>query len=147
MKKLFEKIAAFVRKALGTIFDEFRKHSEAAVKVTANIKKFVESPITDVVTTLIPGDVDDAIAAKLRVVLPQVLQKVAIMHGILKENETNADVIENIIANLKEINPDARVSFWVLFSGELNKALSDGKLELAEAFILAQMAYLELKKK
>jgi hypothetical protein len=44
------------------------------------------------------------------------------------------------------MNPDARVSFWVLFSGELNKALSDNKLDLAEAFVLSQMAYIELKR-
>lgn len=146
MKKLFEKLSSFVKSILGNIFDEFKKHSEAAVKVTGNIKKLVESPIADVVVTVIPGDVDNAIVEKLRKVLPEVTQKVAILHGILKENDTNSDIVASVIENLKQMNPDARVSFWVLFSGELNKALSDGKLELAEAFVLSQMAYIELKK-
>lgn len=147
MKKLFEKLSSFVKSLLGNIFDEFKKHSEAAVKVTGNIKKLVESPIADVVVTIIPGDIDNAIVEKLRKVLPEVTQKVAILHGILKENDTNSDIIASVIENLKEMNPDARVTFWVLFSGELNKALSDGKLDLAEAFVLSQMAYIELKKK
>jgi hypothetical protein len=146
MKKLFEKLSSFVKSLLGNIFDEFKKHSEAAVKVTGNIKKLVESPIADVVVTVIPGDIDNAIVEKLRKVLPEVTQKVAILHGILKENDTNSDIIANVIENLKQMNPDARVSFWVLFSGELNKALSDGKLDLAEAFVLSQMAYIELKR-
>jgi hypothetical protein len=145
MKKLFEKLAFFVQRLLGNVFAEFRKHSEAAVRVTSKIKQLVESPITDVITTLIPGDIDDKIAEKLREVLPIALTKIAILHGILKENETNADVIGDIISNLKEMNPNARIAFWVMFSGELNVALSDGKLQLAEAFILAQMAYLEIK--
>jgi len=146
MKKLFEKLSSFVKSILGNIFDEFKKHSEAAVKVTGNIKKLVESPIADVVVTVIPGDIDNAIVEKLRKVLPEVTQKVAILHGILKENDTNSDIIASVIENLKQMNPDARVTFWVLFSGELNKALSDGKLDLAEAFVLSQMAYIELKK-
>jgi hypothetical protein len=146
MKKLFEKLSSFVKSLLGNIFDEFKKHSEAAVKVTGNIKKLVESPIADVVVTVIPGDIDNAIVEKLRKVLPEVTQKVAILHGILKENDTNSDIIANVIENLKQMNPDARVSFWVLFSGELNKALSDNKLDLAEAFVLSQMAYIELKR-
>ena len=104
MKKLFEKLSSFVKSILGNIFDEFKKHSEAAVKVTGNIKKLVESPIADVVVTVIPGDIDNAIVEKLRKVLPEVTQKVAILHGILKENDTNSDIIGSVIENLKQMN-------------------------------------------
>jgi hypothetical protein len=146
MKKLFEKLSSFVKSLLGNVFDEFRKHSELAVKVTDNIKKLVESPIADVAVTIIPGDVDNILVEKARNILPEVVEKVAILHGILKENDKNSDIVNSVIENLKQLNPDVRVSFWVLFSGELNKALSDGKLTLAESFVLAQMAYIELKK-
>jgi hypothetical protein len=146
MKKLFEKLTSFVRGALGLAFDQFRTHAEVAVKMTANIKKIVESPIGDTIVTLIPGDIDNKILAKLRQVLPQVLERMLILSNIVKENDTNTDVIESIISHLKNLHPEARVSFWVLFSAELNRALSDGKIEMAEAFVLSQMVYLEIKK-
>jgi hypothetical protein len=145
MKKIFEKLSSFVKNLFGNVFSELKKHSELAVKVTDNIKKLVESPIADVISVIIPGDADDILIAKARVVLPQVVEKVAILHGILKENDTNSDVVANIIENLKQLNPDARISFWVMFAAELNKALSDGKLTLAESFVLTQMSYIELK--
>jgi len=147
MKNLLAKLTLLVQVFLDKAFKELRKQSIVVVKVTGLLKKAVESPIADGVVNLIPGDEDDKILAKLREKVVPVLEKVAIAHGILHASSTNSDVINAVIEKLKELHPELRASFWVVFSGELNMALADGKISLAEALILAQLAYVEIFKK
>jgi len=147
MKNLLKKIIDFVKNKYKSLFDLLRDNSEIAVKVTAKLKGIVESPITDIITDIIPGDLDDKIHEKLKIIVPIIATKVAIAHGILSVNTKDSDAIGLIIENLKnEINMGLKVSFWVMFSGELNKALSDDKITLAEAIGLSQLIYSEMKK-
>lgn len=147
MKNLLNSLLAFVTRIIGNVFDTFRAQSHVAVKVTDILKKAVESPIADAVVTLIPGDIDDKLLAKLRSVVGPVAEKTALAHGILQVSDTNSDVIEAVVTKLKEIKPELRSNFWVTFSAELNLALADGKISFSEAYILAQLAYLEARKK
>jgi hypothetical protein len=147
MKNLLKRVFDFVRNKYKSLFDLVRINSETAVKVTAKLKEIVESPITDIITDIIPGDLDDKIHEKLKVVVPKIATKVAIAHGILSVETKDSDAVTSIIDHLKnELNPGLRISFWVMFSGELNKALSDDKITLAEAIGLSQLIYAEMKK-
>lgn len=146
MKNLFGKIINSVKSIFGKGFDLFRDYSYVAVKVTDQLKYVVESPFADLATNLIPSDIDNIILVKLRKALPKVAIQVAITHGILSTHDKNSDAIINIIEYLKKLNPDARAGFWITFSAQINIALSDDKLTLSEAVILAQMAFKEMKK-
>ncbi len=147
MKKLFKQIVDFIKNLYGDTFELLRNKSGVAVKVTDKLKSVVESPFADVVVDLIPGDVDNAILTQLKVVVPKVAWKLSVAHGILQASDTNSDAIAKLIEKLKEMHPEARVAFWVLFAGEVNLALSDGKITLSEALTLSQLAYTEIKKK
>lgn len=148
MKDLIQKIIDFVKGRFQNLFEIFRLNSEVAVKVTNTLKSIVESPITDYATDLIPGDLDDKIHEKLKVIIPIVAQKMAIAHGILSVNDRDTDAVSAIIEHLKnEVNPGLKISFWIMFAGELNIALSDGKITLSEAVALSQIIYAESKKK
>lgn len=144
---VFDSIKLFVIKNLSSAFKALRKNSGIAVSITNRIKQIVENPITDIITDLIPGDLDDKIHEKLKVIVPQVAFKLAIAHKILQENETDSKAVENIITYLKTLKPDARIGFWIHFTGELNMAMADQKITLSEAVSLTQMVYLEFKKK
>lgn len=146
MKKLLNQLISFVSRILGNAFDKFRDQSHLAVRVTDLLKHAVESPIADVVVTLIPGNVDDVLLAKLRRVIDPVVEKTALVHGILQASNSQSDVVASVIAALVEMKPELRGNFWVTFSAELNLALADGKLSFSEAYILAQLAFLELRK-
>jgi hypothetical protein len=146
MKNLLQRLIILFKQIIGNMFSKFREHSHLAVKITDALKASVENPISDVAVILIPGDVDDKILAKLKTVIGPIAEKTALIHGILQESETNSDVVAVIIAKLKEMKPELRVNFWVTFSSELVLALTDGKISLAEAYILAQLAFLELRK-
>jgi len=145
MGKLFKKIGAFLKKLTGKAFKILRDNAGLAVAVTEKLKDIVESPILDFGVSLIPGDLDDKALAALRLVLPRVALRTAETFNILRGHEKDADAVAEIIAHLKQINPDARAAFWLVFSAELNKALADGEISLAEASALAQMVYIEKK--
>jgi len=146
MKKLLEKISLFLSSLIGNLFELFRKHAELAVNITGMLKLVVESPVAGVVADIIPGDLDNKILLRLQKIIPVVAEKMALTYGILKQNDDNSDAFGAIIGHLKSINEDARASFWIIFSGELNIALSDGQLTLSEAVSLAQLVYSEKTK-
>lgn len=147
MKKLFKKINSFFQDLFQDLFSFVKHNSIVAVKVTSELKRFVESPISDFVVTLVPSEVDNSVLEVLRKVVPEVASKIAIFHGIITESDDKAMAATKIIHYLKTINKDARVGFWIEFAGHLNMALSDGKIDFTEAVILSQLAYNDLKKK
>lgn len=142
--KIWKSITSFFSKAFGTGYDRLKKNSAIAVKVTDELKKYVESPIADVVVNLIPGNWDNYAIVALRKVLPPIAIKMAITHKIIEGSTSPSDCVVGIIEYLKTLDKEARIGFWITFAGELTKALSDGKLTFAEAVILSQLAYKEL---
>lgn len=144
MKKLWNSIYSFVEKTFSNSLSFLKNNSALAVKVTSELKKYVESPIADVVINLIPGTFDNTAVIILRKILPGIVTKMAIAHKLVQESAMPSECIAKIIEYLQGLNKDARTGFWITFAGELNKAMSDGKLTYAEAVILSQLAYKEL---
>jgi ribosome-associated translation inhibitor RaiA len=138
-KKLFEK----VKELFSDSFDKLRLFSGVAVKVTAVIKEVVENPLLGLAVDLTKTTKDNQILAKVLVIVPQVTAHIAIAHGIIQATDDNSDTTGALIEHLRKISPAARASFWVMLSGEINKALADGKISLAEAIALAQLVYAE----
>lgn len=150
MKKkngIVKKVGRFFGNLFRTTGEFLRKNSEVAVKATQVLKSIVESPVVDVIVTLTPTGLDNAIAAKLRKVMPEVVTKMALAHNIIEKSTVPSVAIARIVDYLKILKPEARTAFWLQFSAELNHALADGKITFAEAVILAQMAYKELYEK
>jgi len=147
MKKLIKRINTFFKNLFDGAYVIFKKNSGIAVRVTQMLKIFVESPLADEIVNIIPLDYDDEILKVLRVHVPVVANKMAILHNIMNQTTDGADAVNKIINYLKTLKPDARISFWVMFAGELNVALSDGKLSLNESLILTQLVYKEIYEK
>jgi len=146
MKNLFQQIVTWVKGVLGNLLDHFKNVSKIAVEVTTKLKFIVESEALDVAVDLIPGDVDNKILDKVRTILPIVIKKVSFAAGIASDSDSNSEAIKKFIEHLRSLNPEGRKAFWVTFAAEMNIALSDGKLNFAEAVILTQLTYTEFVK-
>jgi hypothetical protein len=145
MKNLIMKIGLFLKKLTGKKFTLLRDNASLAITVTDKLKSFVESKTAANIVNLIPGNLDNALLVLLQKVLPGVSQKLALAFKAIQDNKKNSDAVTAIIARLQEIEPDLRGSFYLAFSAELNKALADEELSLAESAALVQMLYLEIK--
>lgn len=143
MLDFFKKLFAKVKELFSDSFDKLRIFSGVAVKVTAIMKEIVENPLLDITVDLTKTTKDNQILNKLKVIVPIVSNKIAVVHGILLVDDKQSDSVAKLLEYLRSISPEARVSFWILISGEVNKALADGKISLAEAVALAQLVYAE----
>lgn len=146
MKNLFKQIVIWVKSVLGGLLDHFKVFASIAVDITAKLKFIVESEALDTTVDLIPGNLDNKILDKVRLIIPFVVKKVSIASGIASESDSNSEAIDKFIAHLKSLNPEGRKVFWVTFAAELNIALSDGKISFSEAVILTQLIYTEFIK-
>lgn len=146
MKKFFQKISDWVRNALGKQYQAFKDNAALAVQITEKVKAVVDSPVTDIITAIIPGELDNQIAFQLRGILKRLATEMAIAKDLVESSKSNADSWAAIIAHLRDMIPDGRAGFWIEFSGRLNQALADGQLSLPEAVMLTQLIYAEMQK-
>jgi hypothetical protein len=129
------------------IFKGMKTYAGVAVEVTQKLKEIIESGLPQVITALTPGTADDELVRKVALLAPQVMEKILIGEGLIVGAESPSDAFYKITNHIRSLIPSARVKFWMLFSGELTAALSDGKLTLAEATGLAQLVYAEQQAK
>jgi len=63
--------------AIRSLFDNFPLSLKSAVHtgvlITENIKEFIDSPLVDILTAIIPGNIDDKIKQALRAGIPMIL--------------------------------------------------------------------------
>lgn len=65
----------FVTSLWRKVPEELKEKLNLVVEVVNNIKKFVDSPTADLITDIIPGEIDDHLKDWLRKVLPIILDK------------------------------------------------------------------------
>jgi hypothetical protein len=66
-------IWAEVKGLFNNISPELKTAIHIGVIVTENIKSFVDSPAADILTAIIPGDLDNELITLLRAKLPEIL--------------------------------------------------------------------------
>lgn len=146
MKKILSQISDWLKKKFKQGFDAAKKHSHVAVKVTDELRKVVASPVADLLTALIPGDLDNEIKYKLRQELPKIAAKVAIAHNILQATDDPTTALVKIREYIASLGLDAQRAWWVDFSAHVMEALSDGELSWPELVAITQKAYDEIHK-
>lgn len=139
IKKLYNRIFA-------SVLDLVKDHALMAVNITNNLKKVVDSPITDLITTIIPGDIDGKVARSLRKILPVVLEKITMALKLVEAGASKSEIIEVALTYLREGTKEQKTLFLISFAAELNVVLADGKITFSEAVILSQLIYKEMKK-
>ena len=144
MKKVIAQIKTWLQAKFKAGFDAVKKNSHIAVKVTEELKKVIDSPVADLITALIPGELDNEIKYKLRKILPEIVAKIGIAHNIIQASDDPTVAMQKIVAYIQSLGGDARKDWWVLFSAKVTEALSDGDVTYAELVALTQMAYTEL---
>src|SRR4030081_251464 len=99
VKALFDGIPAELKIAI-----------HVGVIVTENIKNFVDSPAADVLTALIPGDVDDKIKNWLRAKLPAILTELKLAARCGRQTDPS-DITACGVKVLQGLEGDIRSAF------------------------------------
>lgn len=141
-KSFLRKIGDFFSglfKSLGPIA---KKGLDIGVRITDEIKKFDEEHpgAVDIITKLIPGDVDDRIAAKIREKLPEVMVQLRLVDATLGLTDPN-EIVTAGIAVIKQLGGDYKVTFLNDLAIHLTRIASDGKVDIDDALYLAKWYY------
>lgn len=119
---------------------ELKTAVHIGVMVTENIKNFVESPVADVLTTLIPGTIDDTIRGYLREKLPHLLVELKLADscsGLTDPNEITACAIKV----LQSLDGDIKSAFLHNLSVLVAQVASDGKLSWSDGVYILEWYY------
>lgn len=146
LKKIrLRKIGEALKSLFGRQYKLFKENSELAVKITNTLKDALNNPLVDILTAIIPGDLDDKIKKKAREVVDRAAKEIAVAHKLVQASASNQEAWAGLIKHLQTIVPEGRTAFWVQFSGKVNEFLADGKIDFNEGVILTQMLFKEKK--
>ncbi|WP_374949631.1 hypothetical protein [Mucilaginibacter sp.] len=137
LQTLITKIGAY----FSTLPAELRKAVVVAVVVTENLKRFVDSPIADIVTALIPGNADDKVKDLLRAYLPVIVVELGLVKNCSEASST--EEILKCAAQFIQGLPDGQQRTKALqnLSGAITELVADGKFDWADGVYLAKWFY------
>jgi hypothetical protein len=139
--KFLKQIGSFLKRVFTGAHDLLKDKGYIAVMVTEQLKNLINSPVMDVLTSIIPGEVDNLIVSKLRITIPKVAYKVARTHGVIKETERPSQALILLFDYLKTLPEAERAKFWIDFAGNLTHDLEDGNISVYEAIRRTQDIY------
>jgi hypothetical protein len=119
--------------------DFVKEHIHASVIVVENIKSFIENPAIDFLTTVIPGDIDDAIKRKLREALPRVLLALQIVQDCAELEDPER--LHCILQKIVEATDDQKDLIYHNIAVLLLKYTSDGDFSISDGIGLIEWYY------
>ncbi|MDB5287003.1 MAG: hypothetical protein JWR05_1952 [Mucilaginibacter sp.] len=110
------------------------------VTVTENIKQFVDSPLADVLTAIIPGEVDDKLKQVLRNGIPALLINLKLADKCAFS--TDAQEITRCAINiLQNLDGEIKSAFLHNLSVLISQLAADGKLSWSDGVCIVEWYY------
>lgn len=137
--KFILKIKNFITNLFKTVEEQAKVIIPIGIKVVNSIKTFVDSNAADVLTAIIPGDLDDKTKLILRAILPKILKEMEQWQDIisLPENEQ----LKAIITTINSYPKVKRDAIKLSIASQINSALMNGKLSQSDSVIATQYVY------
>jgi hypothetical protein len=119
---------------------ETKKLVPIAIHIVQAIKTLEDTHLADVLTAIIPGDIDDHLNQKLREFLPKILLELNMVDAIANITDPNEQLIA-IIGKI-HLSPDAAKDvFYHGLASLIMQELSDGKFTWSDAIAVAEFYY------
>jgi hypothetical protein len=140
-------IKSFLTKLWGTImslFNSFPARLKNAVQVgiviTENMKTFVDSPVTDVLTAIIPGELDDKIKQALRAGIPVILSELKLT--VQCSNSTDPqEITACAVKVLQELDSGIKSAFLHNLAVLTAQLAADGELSWSDGVCILEWYY------
>lgn len=120
------------------------KYAKPSIQTVENIKAVIDSPVTDVLTALIPGNLDDLTKDALRKALPLVLQDLKIVQDCA--GATPEEIALKALAAMAAYSKGDKQKAYTDIAAKLADYISDDhQLDWGEISSLIVYTYKELK--
>jgi len=135
-----KKIWGGIKSIFNDLPNDLKNAVHVGVVVTENIKKFVDSPGADILTAIIPTEVDDVIKARLRANLPRILTELKLADKCGQLTDTS-EIVKCAVQTLQQIEGDFKSAFLHDLSILIAQVASDGKLDWKDGIYILQWYY------
>lgn len=140
LQSFLSKIWAEIKALFDGIPSELKTAIHIGVIITENIKNFVDSPAADVLTAIIPGDIDDKIKNWLRAKLPAILTELKLADSCSGLTDPSA-ITACAVKVLQGLDKDIQSSFLHSLSVLVSQVAADGKLTWSDGVYLLEWYY------
>jgi hypothetical protein len=140
LQSFLTKIWTEIKSLFAGMPSELQTAIHIGAQVTQNIKNFIDSPAADVLTAIIPGDIDDEIKNWLRAKLPEILTELKLADSCSGLTDPAA-ITACAIKVLQGLDGDVQSSFLHSLSILVSQVAADGKLTWADGVYLLQWYY------
>jgi hypothetical protein len=140
IKNLLTKIWATIQSLFNNFPADLKTAVHIGVSVTQNIKSILNSPDIDILTALIPGDIDDKVKQALRSGIPIILFDLKLADTCSELTDPQEITICAIKA-LQSLDGDIKSAFLHTFSVLVTQLAADGKLSWGDAVCIVEWYY------
>ena len=147
MKKLWIKISNFIKRLYTKLVDETKIYIPIAIKVVEVLKQILDSPVDDIILTVvgtlvpnIPANKLGAIKDKIQAELPKILIELNLVNSIAGIEGTN-EQLQAVLNALKVLPDNVKAEKYHTLASKILMILSDGKIGWGEAVIFTEWYY------
>ncbi len=126
-------------------FDSYvEEHVEVALKITTTLKQLLTSPVADIVTALIPGDVDNVVRQHLLAALERAMDTLMIVEKCRQHNDVN-DKLQCFAEQLQLTSPELQDALLQKLASLLASHLDGKRLKQNLYDLYTQARYAAMK--
>lgn len=141
LKSFINKLWTEIKNFFDGIPTELKTAIHIGVVVTEGLKTFVDSPAADVLTTIIPGNIDDDLKYLLRVKLPKILTELKLADSCGGLTDPSL-ITECAVKVLQGLDGDISSAFLHSLSILIAQVVAgDGKLKWSDAVYVLEWYY------
>jgi len=140
LKSFLSKIWTEVENLFNNIPAELKLAIHIAVIITENIKSFVDSPAADILTAIIPGDLDDDLKNLLRAKLPAVLTELKLADNCAGLTDPS-QITSCAVTVLQGLDGDIKSAFLHNLSILIAQVAAAGKLTWSDGVYILEWYY------
>jgi len=140
LKSFLSKIWTEVENLFNNIPAELKLAIHIAVIITENIKSFVDSPAADILTAIIPGDLDDDLKNLLRAKLPAILTELKLADNCAGLTDPS-QITSCAVTVLQGLDGDIKSAFLHNLSILIAQVAAAGKLTWSDGVYILEWYY------
>ncbi|WP_428330107.1 hypothetical protein [Mucilaginibacter sp.] len=140
LKTFLNKVWGDIKALFDGIPAELKNAIHIGVVLTENVKTFVDSPMADILTAIIPGDIDDEIKTWLRAKLPSILTELKLADSC-KELTDPQEITKCAVKVLQGLDGDVKNAFLHSLSIFVAQVAADGKLSWSDGVLILEWYY------
>lgn len=140
LANLIHKIWGFIKHLFDGLDEEVKKLLPIATGIVEKIKAFEDLGGGDIITELIPGNVDNILNDRLKALLPKIILEMHLVGDIANETDRNKQLAD-ILSAIKLSPDDMKNAKYHAFGALILHDLADGKLTWAESVEIIEYYY------